>query len=141
LVFRNILCRLRGDLVGTVAEVVVSTCNATLHSSVHTKLFYFTTKLQFNTHLTYYLHNNQKDLKLHLDRVLGGQVIKIGNLLKTTAELIGNNRGSADRIGKGGNYLLCLRKSADFRLKEKLAVRTDNGRILPIGLSACLWFI
>jgi hypothetical protein len=42
-------------------------------------------------------------------------------LLKTTAVPIGNNRGSADRIGKGGSYLLCLRKSADFRLKEKLA--------------------
>jgi hypothetical protein len=62
LVLRNILRRLLGDLVGTVAEIVVCTCNATLHSSVHTKLFYFTTKLQFNTHLTYYLHNNQKDL-------------------------------------------------------------------------------
>jgi hypothetical protein len=97
--------------------------------------------LQSNTHLTYHSYNNQKDLKLDLDRVLGGQLIKIGNLLKTTAELIGNSRGSADRIGKGGNYLLCLRKSADFRLKEKLAVRIDKERILPIGLSARLWFI
>jgi hypothetical protein len=41
-------------------KVVVSTCNATLHSNVHTKLFYFTTKLQFNIHLTSYSHNNQK---------------------------------------------------------------------------------
>jgi hypothetical protein len=32
LVLRNILCRLLGDLVGTVAEAVVSTCNAILHS-------------------------------------------------------------------------------------------------------------
>jgi hypothetical protein len=30
-------------------------------------------------------------------------------------------RGSVDRIGKGESYLLCLRKSANFRLKEKLA--------------------
>jgi hypothetical protein len=42
-------------------------------------------------------------------------------LLKVTTEPIGNNRGSVDRIGKGGSCLLCLRKSADFRLKEKLA--------------------
>jgi hypothetical protein len=55
-----------------------------------------------------------------LGRALVGQLIKIGHLLKTTAESIGNNQGSADRIGKGGSYLLCLRKSADFRLKEKL---------------------
>jgi hypothetical protein len=41
--------------------------------------------------------------------------------LKTTAESIGNNRGSTDRIGKEGSYLLCFRKLADFRLKEKLA--------------------
>jgi hypothetical protein len=27
--------------------------------------------LQSNTHLTYYSHNNQKDLKLNLDRTLG----------------------------------------------------------------------
>jgi hypothetical protein len=62
LVFRNILRRLRGDLVGTIAEVVVSTCNATLHSSVHTNLFYFIAKLQSSTHITHYSHNNQKDL-------------------------------------------------------------------------------
>jgi hypothetical protein len=41
--------------------------------------------------------------------------------LKTTAESIGNNRGSVNRIGKEGSYLLCLRKSADFRLKDNLA--------------------
>jgi hypothetical protein len=56
-----------------------------------------------------------------LDRALGGQLIKIGYLLKVTTELIGNNRGLVDRIGKGGSCLLCLRKSADFRLKHKLA--------------------
>jgi hypothetical protein len=71
------------------AEVVVSTCNATLHSSVHTKLFYFITKLQFNTHLIYYLHDNQKDLKLHLGRALRGHLIRIGYLLKITTEPIG----------------------------------------------------
>jgi hypothetical protein len=89
--------------------------------SVHIKLFYFTIKLQFNTHLTYYSHNNQKDLQLNLDRALGGQLIKMDYLLKTIAESIGNNRGSVDRIGKEGSCLLCLRKSADFRLKDKLA--------------------
>jgi hypothetical protein len=56
-----------------------------------------------------------------LDRALGGQLIKIGYLLKVTTELIGNNRGLVDRIGKGGSCLLCLRKSADFHLKDKLA--------------------
>jgi hypothetical protein len=102
-------------------EVVISTCNATLHSKCAIKLFYFTITLQSNTHLTYYSYNNQKDLKLNLDRALGGQLIKIGYLLKIITEPIGNNRGSANRIGKGGSCLLCLRKSTDFRLKEKLA--------------------
>jgi hypothetical protein len=88
---------------------------------VHIKLSYFTIKLQSNTHLTYYSYNNQKDLELNLGRASGGQLIKMDYLLKTTAESIGNNRGSVDRIGKGGSCLLCLRKSADFRLKEKLA--------------------
>jgi hypothetical protein len=41
--------------------------------------------------------------------------------LKITIELIGNNRGSADRIGKGGSYLHSFRKSANFCLEEKLA--------------------
>jgi hypothetical protein len=40
--------------------------------SVHIKLSYFTIQLQSSTHLTYYSHNNQKDLKLNLDRALGG---------------------------------------------------------------------
>jgi hypothetical protein len=57
--------------------------------SVHMKPFYFTTKLQSNTHLTYYSHNNQKDLKLNLDRALGGQLIRIGYLLKIITEPIG----------------------------------------------------
>jgi hypothetical protein len=78
-------------------------------------------KLQSNTHLTYYSYNNQKDLKLNLDRALGGQLIKIGYLLKITTEPLGNNRGSADRIGKGGSYLHSFRKSANFCLEEKLA--------------------
>jgi hypothetical protein len=46
-------------------------------------------KLQSNTHLTYYSHNNQKDQKLNLDRALGGELIRIGCLLKITTELIG----------------------------------------------------
>jgi hypothetical protein len=88
---------------------------------VHIKLFYFTIKLQSNTHLTYYSYNNQKDLKLNLDKALGGQLIKIGYLLKITTEPIGNNIGSADRIGKGGSYLHSFRKSVDFCLEEKSA--------------------
>jgi hypothetical protein len=35
-------------------------------------------------------------------------------LLKITVESIGNNRGSVDRIGKGGNCLLCY--LTDLRL-------------------------
>jgi hypothetical protein len=89
--------------------------------SVHIKLFYFTTKLQSSTHLTCYSHNNQKDLKLNLNRALGGQLIKIGYWLKVITEPIGNNRGLADRIGKGGSYLHSIRKSADFCLEEKSA--------------------
>jgi hypothetical protein len=75
--------------------------------SVHIKLSHFTIKLQSNTHLKHYSHNNQKDLKLNLDIALGGQLIKIGYLLKTTTESFGNNRVLADKIGKGGNCLLC----------------------------------
>jgi hypothetical protein len=78
-------------------------------------------KLQSNTHLTYYSYNNQKDLILNLDRALGGQLIKIGYLLKITTKSIGNNRGSADRICKGGSYLHSFKKSADFGLEEKSA--------------------
>jgi hypothetical protein len=40
-------------------------------------------------------------------------------LLKTTAEPIGNDKGLADRIGKEGNYLYSIRKSADFYSEEK----------------------
>jgi hypothetical protein len=76
--------------------------------SVHIKLSFFTIKLQSNTHLTYYSHNDQKDLKLKLDRALGGQLIKIGYLLTITIEPIGNNRGSANRIGKGGSIYTAL---------------------------------
>jgi hypothetical protein len=89
--------------------------------SVHIKLSYFTIKLQSNTYLTYYSYNIQQDLKLNLDWASGGQLIKIGYLLKITTEPIGNNRGLVDRISKEGSCLLCLRKSDDFRLKDKLA--------------------
>jgi hypothetical protein len=41
--------------------------------------------------------------------------------MKITTELIGNNRGSADRIGNGGSYLHSFRKSANFFLEEKSA--------------------
>jgi hypothetical protein len=78
-------------------------------------------KLHSNIHLTYYSYNNQKDLKLNLDRALGGQPIKMGYLLKTTTESIGNNRGSVDRIGKEGSSLYSFRKSADFISEEKSA--------------------
>jgi hypothetical protein len=85
------------------------------------KLFYLTIKLQSNTHSTHHSYINQKDLKLNLDRALGRQLIKIGYLLKITTELIGNNRGSADKIGKGRSYLHSFRKSADFCLEEESA--------------------
>jgi hypothetical protein len=77
--------------------------------------------VQSNTHLTYYSYNNQKDLKLNLDRALGGQLIKISYLLKITTEPIGNNRGSVNRIGKGGSYVHSFKKSANFCLEEKSA--------------------
>jgi hypothetical protein len=64
--------------------------------SVHIKLSYFTIKLQSNTYLTYYSPNNQKDLKLNLDRALGEQLIRISYLLRVTTEQIGNNEGLAD---------------------------------------------
>jgi hypothetical protein len=79
------------------------------------------TKLQFNTHVTYYSHNNQKDLRLNLDRALGGQPIKMSYMLKTPTESIGKNRGLVDRIGKEGSSLYSFRKSADFCLEEKSA--------------------
>jgi hypothetical protein len=88
---------------------------------VHIKISYFTIKLQSNTHLIYYSYDNHKDLKLNLARALGGQLIKIEYLLRITTEPIGNSRGSADRIDKGGSYLHSFRKSADFYLEEKLA--------------------
>jgi hypothetical protein len=87
--------------------------------SVHIKLSYFTIKLQSNTHLTYYSYNIQQDLKLNLDRASGGQLIKIGYLLKIMIEPIGNNRGLVDRIGKGGSHLHSIRKFADFCLEGK----------------------
>jgi hypothetical protein len=89
--------------------------------SVHIKLFYFTIKLHSNIHLTYYSYNNQKDLKLNLDRASGGQLIKMDYLLKTTAVSTGNNRGSVDRFDKEGSSLYSFRRSADFCLEEKSA--------------------
>jgi hypothetical protein len=56
-----------------------------------------------------------------LGRALVGQLTRIGYLLKVTIEPIGNNRGSVDKIGKGGSYVHSIRKSADFCLEEKLA--------------------
>jgi hypothetical protein len=56
-----------------------------------------------------------------LDRALGGQPIKMGYLLKTTIESIGNNKGLVDRIGKEGSSLYSFRKSADFFLEERSA--------------------
>jgi hypothetical protein len=76
--------------------------------------------LQSSTHITHYSHNNQKDLKLNLDKALGGQLIRIGYLLRITIEPIGNNRGLVDRIGKEGSSLHSFRKSVDFCLEEKL---------------------
>jgi hypothetical protein len=42
-------------------------------------------------------------------------------LLKTTAVLIGNNRGSINRFDKEGSSLYSFRRSADFCLEEKSA--------------------
>jgi hypothetical protein len=56
-----------------------------------------------------------------LGRALDGQPIKMGYLLKTTTESIGNNKGLVYRIGKEESYLYSFRKSADFCLEEKLA--------------------
>jgi hypothetical protein len=70
--------------------------------SVHIKLFSFMIKLQSNTHLTYHSYINQKDLKLNLDKALGGQLIKIGYLLKVTTEPIENNRVQPIESAKEG---------------------------------------
>jgi hypothetical protein len=56
-----------------------------------------------------------------LGGVLVGQLIKMGYLLKTTTELIGNNKGLVDKIGKEGSYLYSFRKSSDFISEEKSA--------------------
>jgi hypothetical protein len=42
-------------------------------------------------------------------------------MLRITTEPIGNNKGSADKIGKEGSYLYSFRKSAYFCLEEKSA--------------------
>jgi hypothetical protein len=89
--------------------------------SVYMKLSYFTIKLHSNIHLTYYSYNNQKDLKLNLDRASGGQLIKMDYLLKTTAVSIGNNKGSVDRFDKEGSPLYSFRRCANFCLEEKSA--------------------
>jgi hypothetical protein len=59
-------------------------------------------KLQSNTYLIYYSYNNQKDLKLNMDRALGGQLIKIGYLLKITTKPIENNRVQPIELAKEG---------------------------------------
>jgi hypothetical protein len=64
--------------------------------SMHIKLPYFTIQLQSSIQITHYSHNNPKDLKLNLNRAVGGQLIRIGYLLRVTTEPIGNNRGLAD---------------------------------------------
>jgi hypothetical protein len=64
--------------------------------------------LQSNTHLTYYSHNNQKDLKLNLDRALGGQLIRIAYLLKITTEPIENNRVQPIELAKEGTIYTVL---------------------------------
>jgi hypothetical protein len=64
--------------------------------------------LQSNTHLTYYSYNNQKDLKLNLDRALGGQLIKIGHLLKVTTESVENNRVQPIELAKEGAIYTAL---------------------------------
>jgi hypothetical protein len=59
-------------------------------------------KLQSNTYLIYYSYNNQKDLKLNMDRALGGQLIKIGYLLKITTKPIENNMVQPIELAKEG---------------------------------------
>jgi hypothetical protein len=63
---------------------------------VHIKLPYFTIQLQSSIHITHYSPNHQKDLKLNLNRALGGQLIRFGYSLKIITEPIGNYRGLAD---------------------------------------------
>jgi hypothetical protein len=56
-----------------------------------------------------------------LGRVLVGQLIKIGYFAEGYKRADWKQQGPADGIGKGGRCLLCLGKSADFRLKEESA--------------------
>jgi hypothetical protein len=65
-------------------------------------------KLQSNTHLIYYSYNNQKDLKLNLDRALGGQLIRIGYLLKITTEPIGTTGVQPIELAKEGAIYIVL---------------------------------
>jgi hypothetical protein len=60
-------------------------------------------------------------LKINFGRALGGRLIKISYFAEGYKRADWKQQGSADGIGKGGSYLLCLRKSADFRMKEKSA--------------------
>jgi hypothetical protein len=75
---------------------------------VHIKRSYFTIKLHSNIHSTYYSYNNQKDLKLNLDRASGGQLIKIGYMLKITTKSIGNNRVQPMESAKEGVVYFAL---------------------------------
>jgi hypothetical protein len=65
-------------------------------------------KLQSNTHLIYYSYNNQKDLKLNLGRALGGQLIRIGYLLKITTEPIGTTGVQPIELAKEGAIYIVL---------------------------------
>jgi hypothetical protein len=60
------------------------------------KLSYFTIQLQSSTHIAYYSHNNQKDLKLNLNRVLGGTTNLDRLLVEDYNRADGNNMGLAD---------------------------------------------
>jgi hypothetical protein len=56
-----------------------------------------------------------------LGRALVGQLIKLSYFAEGYKRADWKQQGLVDRIGKEGSSLLCLRKSADFRLKEELA--------------------
>jgi hypothetical protein len=72
-------------------KVVVSTCDATLHSKGAHKTILLHTKIaiqhSFNILLTYQSERSE----LNLGRVLRGQLIRISYLLRVTTEPIGNN--------------------------------------------------
>jgi hypothetical protein len=93
---QNILRKLRGDLAGTVPNVVVSTCDATLHSKRAYETIWLHNTVAIQHSYNTLSHNNQKDLKLNLNRASGEQPIRNSYLLRVTTELIENNEGLAD---------------------------------------------